>query len=466
MNASLVSSRIDVSALSWCLPEIQSALEKTVQCVRLQVEATRTLQGDPEAVERSHLRSAQSALHQAHGALAVVDIAGLSKITEEAERLLNAVAEGTLELDQALLTAFSSAFAALVEYSENLIDGAAHHPVMLFPYLRDLKALRNAERNHPADLFFPDLSVKPPRMPEPAIALQDGEAKLVRSQFEQGLLRYLRDSTDASARTDMLSAVARIEQAQRDFPGHAFWWVTLAFFDAMQDPAIAADPYSKRLVARLNLQVRKTLEQATAAADQLSVDTLFQIARTRNASPFVAQVIEMYGMQASVPANFEQATFGRQNAKSVAQFKEAHGEAKLAWDRYTRGHPEALDEFVASCHTMQAHAEEFSATGVAHLCEVLSQLTTVSAQGKSLSETLSLEIATSLLFVEEAFAKRSRVDQDYELRAQDMAQRLHQVALGTAPEHMPQWLAELSNAAQERQFARRGKDLGRLLPRH
>ncbi len=453
MNASIVSSRIDVSALSWCLPEIQTALEKAVHCVRLQLQASRNLEGDPEAAERSQLRAAQSALHQAHGALAVVDISGLSKLTEEAERLLNSVAEGTLELDDALLAAFTAAFAALVEYCENLIDGAVHQPVMLFAYLRDLKALRNAERNHPADLFFPDLSVRAPRMPEPALALKEGEAALVRGQFEQGLLRYLRDSTDASGRSDMLLAVARIEHAQRESIGHAFWWVTLAFFDAMQDSAIASDAYSKRLVARLNLQVRKTLEQATTPPDQLLVDTLFQIARASNASPFVAQVIDMYGIVDSVPVNFDQATFGRQSAKSVALFKESHGEAKLAWDRYTRGHPEALEEFVANCHSMQGHAEEFGANGVAHLCEVLAQLTTVSAQEQTLSEQLSLEIATSLLFVEEAFAKRSRVDRDYESRAQDMAQRLRQVAQGTAPEQMPQWLAQLSNAAQERQTA-------------
>jgi chemosensory pili system protein ChpA (sensor histidine kinase/response regulator) len=441
MNETLNNNQIDVSALSWCLAEINTALEQAERFLRQYLA---------EPGNAGLLRSAQASLHQAHGALAVVDITGLAKITEEAERLLELFGQSQLDLSSASVDAIGAGFTALVEYCENLVDGAAHLPVRLFPYLRDMQALRSAERIHPADLFFPKLSVRPPRMPDDGMAWEEGETKLVRGQFEQGLLRYLRDSADAQGRKDMLEAIARIESAERQSAGHTFWWVSLAFFDAMQDVSIAGDVFSKRLVARLNLQVRKSLEQSGKVADQLLIDTLFQIARVSNPSAFVAQVIEMYAIKGAVPNDYETPYFLRQNAGALTQFKEALGSAKLAWDRVTRGQFDGLSEFDAECRNMRKQAELLKAPGMAKLSDAISRVVAGLTE-KTLSSQLSLEIATSLLFVEEAMVKRSRIDQEYESRALNMATRLAQVAGGNAPDEMPQWLAELSNAAQERQ---------------
>src|SRR5690606_5082807 len=107
----------------------------------------------PVSGEGPGLAAALAALHQAHGALAVVDLAGVTTVTGEAETVLERVARGQLALDEPLIAAFARAFAAILEYLDELLLGEPQQPLYLFPYYASLLELRGAERIHPADLF-------------------------------------------------------------------------------------------------------------------------------------------------------------------------------------------------------------------------------------------------------------------------------------------------------------------------
>ena len=76
----------DLVTLSWCLGEIRQALNQAEQLLERHLHSE---EGDLAA-----LRAARSQLHQAHGALQVVDIEGVSLLTQESEALLDAVERG------------------------------------------------------------------------------------------------------------------------------------------------------------------------------------------------------------------------------------------------------------------------------------------------------------------------------------------------------------------------------------
>ena len=65
----------DLVTLSWCLGEIRQALTQAEQLLEKQLHA--------EEGDLASLRAARACLHQAHGALQVVDIEGVALLTQE-----------------------------------------------------------------------------------------------------------------------------------------------------------------------------------------------------------------------------------------------------------------------------------------------------------------------------------------------------------------------------------------------
>src|SRR3954468_10396541 len=82
-----VADQFDTGPLSWVMEEIRSALARTSTLAL----SSSGLDADAGA---NALRQAAKLLHQAHGALQVVGIAGASLLTEAIEDLLTRAADG------------------------------------------------------------------------------------------------------------------------------------------------------------------------------------------------------------------------------------------------------------------------------------------------------------------------------------------------------------------------------------
>ncbi len=110
------SKPFDSEPLSWVMVEIREALGRSKTAL---FEA-----GGREREERATaLQHARSHLHQAHGALVMVDVAGASLLTDAAEQALARFRDGSLEytLDHAQVVA--ELYQALSEYLEDLVAG-------------------------------------------------------------------------------------------------------------------------------------------------------------------------------------------------------------------------------------------------------------------------------------------------------------------------------------------------------
>ncbi|MEG0883556.1 MAG: hybrid sensor histidine kinase/response regulator, partial [Janthinobacterium sp.] len=187
------SKPFDSEPLSWVMVEIREALGRSKTAL---FEA-----GGREREERATaLQHARSHLHQAHGALVMVDVAGASLLTDGAEQALARFRDGSLEytLDHAQVVAYL--YQALTEYLEDLVAGTPPQPARLFPYYRDLQTMLGAERIHPADLFFPPASM----LEGHAIALAEvppaADYPAWRGRFEKSLLPFLKAQDDAARR--------------------------------------------------------------------------------------------------------------------------------------------------------------------------------------------------------------------------------------------------------------------------
>ncbi|RBA25186.1 Hpt domain-containing protein [Herminiimonas fonticola] len=435
----------DTGPLSWVIAEIGEAL------TRSKVALGEALTQDPET-QSTTLRHAKTYLHQAHGALQIVDVDGVAIITETVEDLFDRFESGQLTLTDDSVHAIAHAYQALLEYLEELLAGMPHQPVRLFPYYRSLLQVRGAERIHPADLFFPNLAIRP-QFPAASITLSADDYVGLRKRFERALLIFLKEVDSetglASART-MRDIVLRVEQAQSTQQARSFWWVMHGFADAVSAGQVPNELYVKQLFARINLQIRRLGEGSSSITERLLRDALFFIARVAHPSAAAQQIRSAYQLDGVVPNDYEKKRYGQIDAQALAAAKERLSQAKNLWNRVASGDATVAASFEQEMTGLAEAGNHLNAPALAKLLRELSGIARHAAHSRP-GDSLSLEIATSLLFVENALQQIGHLADDFAERADAVTTRLLSAVSGETLTHSAQWLDDMSREAQERQ---------------
>ena len=434
----------DLTALSWCLGEIRESLSRA----QAAIEAQRS-QGDGD---RSQTVLARTLVHQASGALQFVDLEGVRVVTMEAEHLLGLCARGELAMSSECHDVLVRAFAAVCEYLESVAIGSGDSPLKLFANYRDMLALRGVERAEPVELFFPDLSLRAPRLGTDGDNVNRDIAN-VRASFERGMLGFLRDQADSNAINEMRKAVERLLLANPTSALRTYWWLAVAFLDALRVKALPVDLVAKREVTRIHQQVKRAHEVGIAVPDRVIRELLFQIAAAGRGSESVDEIKLMFGLFGAVPADLQRVHYGLVDGRGLRAAREATVQAKNAWEKFARGSAADLPAFASAAQQLDATMARLPWAGLKRLAATIGGLRRVLvASASNLAELLSLELATALLFIEQALERGPAEVDQYDRRASELAARLDALCErqeGDA-EPMPEWLAELSRAAQTR----------------
>jgi len=450
---------VDTGTIAWLLPEIVHAFDAATAALRAFRAGAAGV--DKRDVDLAPLRVARSHLHQAHGALELGEIAGVTRVTEAMEELLGSFEDEPERCTAIALDAVIGGCRAIVEYLEDLQSGASQQPLLLFPSYRELLAARGADRIHPADLFLVNLGVRLPRSGE-GTALDDEGLRVQRSTFEQGLLRYIRNENDAKALSALSRSVAAIEQsvAAREKPGQArnraFWWATRALFEALANGGFAhVQPQQarlKRLAGRVNLQIRKLADGSSAVTERLYTDTLFFLALAAPVTPLVRDVQARYGLAGAVPADYETQRFGRIDMGALRRARDALGAAKHAWSAIVAGDVDQVRHFAKEIGVVVEAVGPIRRRGLAQVAQMIDGIATdLGFDPRVPAAAVGLDVATALLFLEGALERARSLDDAFDERAAMVVARLEASALGqdTAPVAVD-WLDRMSRQAEER----------------
>ncbi|WP_229260991.1 hybrid sensor histidine kinase/response regulator [Duganella levis] len=442
---------LDTGPLSWVMVEIRESLARSRTAL---FEAG----GREPEDQATQLQHAKSHLHQAHGALQMVDLDGVSLMTEVAEAALDRFKAGTLKCSTDNAQAVAQLYQALVEYLEELLAGAPSQPARLFPYYRAVQEMIGVERIHPADLFFPDLSQPVGLPPSEAAAEAPAEAPdyaACRQRFERALLPYLKSADPAQQQEHaaaLLDAVKQVADAQQDGAARAFWLAMQGFAELVAGGQLTASLYVKQLFGMINLQIRR-LSQGTAAQPEAMLrDALFFIATAGAESPAstVQQLRSAYALDGLAPADYETRRYGQINLEALARAKAGIAQAKSNWDRLANAEIDpdldaafeaALSDTAAECETLNLPA----------LSALLRQLADVARKAVSAgrSEELALEMATALLFAEHGLQHIRHLPDDFAGHADTIGARLQALVAGDTPPEPAQWQQGLTNQMQQ-----------------
>jgi chemosensory pili system protein ChpA (sensor histidine kinase/response regulator) len=436
--------QFDTGPLGWVMGEIREALGKSGAALN---DAS-ALTGDAQA---DSLKHAKAYLHQAHGALQMVDVDGVGAMTMAAEQALDRFRDGLMECSTENAKAVGAVYQAVIEYLEELLTGAPQQPARLFPYYREVMEKLGAPRIHPADLFFPDLSLAAV-LPQHAAAATSPDYAACRGRFEKALLPFLKSADPASqqaAALAMQEAITLIAAGQKESAARTFWVSMQCFAELVAKGQLASDLYVKQLFGLINLQIRRLSQGEGSLPEPMMRDALFFIAAAPNPSPTAKALRKAYRVDDVVPANYDKKRYGRIDADALKTAKDALARAKVTWDKLASEIDPAHEaEFEEQLSTIADASEKLGAPALAKLQHEIVRATKDSiASGRN--EMFSLEMATAMLFVEHGLDQIRQLPDDFDAHAAVVGQRLLALAAGQTPPDAPQWQGDLSRQIQQ-----------------
>ena len=447
MNA---ATEFDLGPLTWVKGEIDAALDRAGEAL-LQFREGRDL---------TKLKFCRTHIHQVHGALSIVGLDGVTQVTETLEGLLAGLEEEETVSDEGL-AAVERVISAIRQYLDDLMAGEPNQPLRLLPVYRALNEVRGIGRFRPSDLFFPDLTVRPPKRTEPMVRLSPEEfracLKRERMRFQKGLLVLLR-SPGSKAAADglgqMQEALKAIEATQETPAARTFWWVSQGLLDALSDQGVAAEQEVKQLCARIDLQIRRLLEGSRNVAERLLRDALYYIGQSSASSGkgLASAVRSSFQLETLIPVGETVQTTAPQEV-ALRRLREVIVATEEFWNKFCAGSVAALAGFADQAKSC---AQVTAAVGHDDLKRLGQGLATISAwlaeQPSRQTDTVAMEVATAILLLQNAQENFKRLGGDFSAQVDLMLARLNACISGNplgADEDVP-LLDEVSRRAQEK----------------
>ena len=418
----------DTGPLNWVRGDIDAALQAALGRVQaFSVDADLT----------NALRLAGDDAHQVTGALRMVGLEGAATLAGALESTLGDVNENRMQPNDEVLRALRNAIEGLQRWVKDLADGRGSGELALFPLYKRLRELQGAERVFEGELFFPDLRTRAhgkaanDAMTQEALA---AEVKTARGLFQRGLLAFLRNVEAEQGLHRMRDALAAIERIAPSQASQTFWWACVGFVDSLIAHGVEADFHVKQLLARVDLQMRRLMEGSPQVAERLLRDALFFVAKSQTLDGRAAEVRATFGLDRYLPGR------GMLDPEALARMRPVLDAlqaslkaARDSWHACVEGDAAQLPQFLTHLERMQPQAQMLEASKLKPLLDELAAAAAATAgrEGDA-REPMDLEIASTLLFMQNAVDREDVLHGDFAGRAEGQQARLRALIEGRA----------------------------------
>jgi chemosensory pili system protein ChpA (sensor histidine kinase/response regulator) len=414
---------IDLASLSWLLPELDS----TLKVARTHLAAAQQSSGD-EAL--TNLRDAKRAIHDAAGALQLIDAQGVVHILEVFEKVIDHCSEvGQLDLD-AFNVLDKAAFSIIAYLSELRMTRVLLQPVVLYPAYEALCSLYPEQdivtNCHPADLYFPNLNACLEQPPESATSVSAAPAmdlQKIRSAYEVLLLQVLKRVASQRDINNLSMLLGLVANGTNQPHAYSFWKSCQAVVQTLNPSNGELDVGLKKWLGRLNLQIQRLAGGSNHLSERLLREALFYIASIKgvehSTNPLLSQIAQCYQLAESVPDNLKQSRYGEATPATASVLLDKVNAFKQAWDEAA---PETNDKedsvlpegillrrlrtALQKAMDLQLSLSEHHLPVLVSVAKAVSQAATTASEANTpLHKTLGLEGAKAILWIEETIKR-------------------------------------------------------------
>jgi chemosensory pili system protein ChpA (sensor histidine kinase/response regulator) len=356
--------------------------------------------------DNTALQRTRANFRQAVGAIQMVGLDAIANFAVEIELQLDRLNDPACPVEQTL-NAIETSSQKLRMFLTELSRGAPLLPMMLFPEYEAMQKLRGENVSFPADLFYPDLSIRLTDSGAKTGVSTDALSSLLitkRRVFQHGLLDWLRGNIVSGAER-MLFAVSSIGESTPQPAIRTFWLTVAALLDIIRAGALQNTFPLQHLLARIDLQIRRLAEGSGNVAERLRRETLFFIAY--NEPPATERVLNIQRIYQLPPLQQYLSQEGQAMLNTyvtVHEIKTHVNQVKAIWARLIAGQTDQFDKLREEIKLLYKQSAHSPYPETQQLFAALGKGSEELKPG-SISETIGMEYATALLFAEDVFAQ-------------------------------------------------------------
>ncbi|RBW49209.1 Hpt domain-containing protein [Marinobacter sp. F3R11] len=408
----------DSIALDWVRGEIQDTLTQGQHALEAYVE---------NRDDSARLRFCLNYLHQVHGTLKMVELYGAALLTEEMEKLTQAVLDNSVNSVDEAVNVLMQSILQLPQYLEHLDSSQDDFPMVLLPLLNDLRAARGEPLLSDTSLFKPDMG--PSRMRVAGSVsqrLQDpkvlGHIRKLRQMYQFALAGIVREE-DLSAQFAYLQKVIhRLIRLCQQTPRGELWKAAAAFVETLEARANPVNAAVKSLLRDLDSEIRRLIDEhgnilAQPAPDALLKHLLYYVARANDLdSDKVRDLRSRYQLEQALPsegdvdaARTRVSGPGREAIHSVVSaLNEELAKLKDQLDLFVRSEVRQNNELEDLLPGLVQVGNTLAVLGLGIPRKVITEqielIEKVSAQSELVDDGTLMDIAGALLYVEASLA--------------------------------------------------------------
>eukprot|EP00003_Mantamonas_plastica_P025677 TRINITY_DN5084_c0_g1_i2.p1 TRINITY_DN5084_c0_g1~~TRINITY_DN5084_c0_g1_i2.p1 ORF type:complete len:2532 (+),score=517.23 TRINITY_DN5084_c0_g1_i2:21068-28663(+) len=408
----------DSIALDWVRGEIQDTLTQGQHALEAYVE---------NRDDTARLRFCLNYLHQVHGTLQMVELFGAALLTEEMEKLTQAILNETvINIDEAV-EVLMQAILQLPQYLEHLASSRDDFPLVLLPLLNDLRAARGEPLLSDTSLFKPNLSPSrisvtgkvSQRLHDPKVL---GHIRKLRQMYQFALAGIIREE-DLDAHYDYLQKVIlRLVRMCQQTPRGELWKAAGAFVETLQARVNPINAAVKSLLREMDSEIRRLSDEHAdilqqPAPEALLKHLLYYVARAHDLNtPQVTALRDAYHLNEALPseddvdaARTRVSGPGREAIHSVVSaLNEELAKLKDQLDLFVRSELRQNDELLDLLPGMRQVANTLAVISLGIPRKVVTEqielVQKISEQPDPVDDGTLMDIAGALLYVEASLA--------------------------------------------------------------
>jgi len=403
------------------LATVKPALDSTLADITAQMER---FLGAPESNVVA-LETARTELRSLLGVLKMVSLDGAAVFCAELTTMLSELAANPQQVSAMHRDVLRRALFGITHYLDALANGVDNAALRLFPQYQELQQLRGLEMSFELDLFYPNLAVQLPQQVLNSPPTSDAMARLkaMRSQYQQGLLRWLRQEDAAAALQQMQQALEAALRCAPQDDRRAFWWIASGLLECLKlDDGLPPEMNVRKLLGRIDQQLRTVAEGNVSDVKQVLNEMLYLIGRSHAASEQVEEIKQVYALDNYLP---EQSALPPGEVEQLlGVMRDQLRVAEESWELCVQGDKAACDKFLKYVEQLALQSDKLDRDVLQYLTIQIKGLSQY-ASSPEYSRPIAMDMAMALLLLGTGIENYSRLGSGFQEQARILTERMH-----------------------------------------
>ena len=375
------------------------------------------------ASNQQALTNALEEVHRMSGVLRMLSLNGLVVFCAELEKLLQELSTHPQDATSMRRDIIRRALFGMTHYLDALADGASNATLRLFHEYQELHQARGLEMAFDVDLFFPALQVELPQSLMQPAPESDAPVRIkaARLQYQQSLLKWLRQDNATEALRMMMASVRNVLGCVPQNQQRAFWWVATGLLDCLMHDGVPPELNVKKALSRIDLRMKSLTDEGVFDEESAISEMLYLIARSHTVSDAVEQIKDVYVLDEYLP---EEMPLPPSETAVLLDNMRAHlNVAEETWEHCVADNQEACQKFAQRMEQVHGISEQLDRNTLQFLSKQI-HTTAVHTDEPERAQRISMDMAMALLLLKSGIEHYQHLGSGFHEQARILSARL------------------------------------------